>query len=282
MIDPQLCGPYDARVFGWKYPRRRIEPKLDGIRALCFREKGAWKVRSRNRTPLYNVDHVRDAVADLGGWILDGEVVAGTFGDTVSFARSRLPLVGAETEVRFAAFDLVPEEEALSGVFRMPLEERRAHLEHLLAGRDGIEIVPSFLVSTEEEAEARYEAFLAEGYEGAILKHPKAPYTPGRYPAHWMKLKPCATEEFPITGFTKGSGRLSSSLGAIQFSVGGITCKVGSGLTDTQRERIWKARKEFVGRYVEVAYQEKTPDGKLRFPRFCAVREAPGGDPVNL
>ena len=50
------------------------------------------------------------------------------------------------------------------------------------------------------------------------------------------------------------------------------TGKVGTGMTDEERDRIWDERKELIGREVEISYQTKTREGSLIFPVFCRIR----------
>ena len=52
----------------------------------------------------------------------------------------------------------------------------------------------------------------------------------------------------------------------------GVDVQVGSGLTDDIRESVWNMPNAFVGRLIEVRYQEVTPDGSLRFPTFVCFR----------
>ena len=56
----------------------------------------------------------------------------------------------------------------------------------------------------------------------------------------------------------------------------GVNVQVGSGLTDVLREQIWKDKELFIGRIIEVRYQEVTPDGSLRFPTFVCFRNDRG------
>ncbi len=63
---------------------------------------------------------------------------------------------------------------------------------------------------------------------------------------------------------------LTNGLPIINFN--GTLVGVGTGLSDDLRAQIWANPKEYIGRMIEVRYQEVTPDGSLRFPVFLHIR----------
>lgn len=82
------------------------------------------------------------------------------------------------------------------------------------------------------------------------------------------------SEEFEIRGYAEGLGRTKGMLGAFLFILpGGTTMAVSDGFSITQRRKFWKERSNFLGKKAEIQYQEKTPDGSLRFPVFLRIRE---------
>ena len=52
----------------------------------------------------------------------------------------------------------------------------------------------------------------------------------------------------------------------------GVQVQVGSGFSDELRDTIWADPDAFIGRIIEVRYQEVTPDGSLRIPTFVCFR----------
>jgi DNA ligase-1 len=87
-----------------------------------------------------------------------------------------------------------------------------------------------------------------------------------------MKLKAFHDVDLPISGLLEGTGKHSGKLGSFQVLFNGVEVQVGSGLTDDLREQIWADPDSFLGRVIEVRYQEVTPDGSLRFPTFVCFR----------
>ena len=87
-----------------------------------------------------------------------------------------------------------------------------------------------------------------------------------------MKLKTFLDVDLKIKKLLEGSGKHSGKLGAIAVDYNGVEVQVGSGFTDELRETIWNNGGDFIGRIVEIKYQEETPDGSLRFPVFVCFR----------
>jgi ATP-dependent DNA ligase len=187
-----------------------FEPKLDGFRALVFRDGDAVELQSRHGNPLARyfpelVDAVRNL--DERRVVLDGEIVAEDAPFTALMARlhpakSRVALLAAETPARFAAFDVL----AVGDVALLdePLAERRARLAGVLA-----EPVPRIeRIATGGAAEA---AGWLRTHEGVIAKPLASRYLPGR--RGWLKVKRARTADCVVAGFRVRADRaLPSSL----------------------------------------------------------------------
>ena len=104
-----------------------------------------------------------------------------------------------------------------------------------------------------------------------MIKDLEAPYKFGR---GWevMKFKAFHDVDLPVKGLLEGTGKHAGKLGSFVIEYKGVEVQVGSGLTDDLREAIWDSPNDFIGRTIEVRYQEVTPDGSLRFPTFVCFR----------
>jgi len=120
---------------------------------------------------------------------------------------------------------------------------------------------------------------VAGGYEGIMIKDPKAPYECKRSVA-WLKLKPFIEVSLEVVDVEEGTGRNIGRLGAIvcQGVDDGKTIRVnvGSGFSDSDRDSYWSSRDSILGQIVEVRADAVTrnQDGtySLRFPRFLRFR----------
>lgn len=120
--------------------------------------------------------------------------------------------------------------------------------------------------------QSMYKMYLGKGFEGIMLKYANSNYVCKRN-KNWLKLKPINEMDCKVVGLIEGAGKYEGILGAIEvITEDGERCEVGSGLTDEDRKRFWDDKSLVFGKTVEVEYQEKTPDKKLRFPVFSRLR----------
>jgi DNA ligase-1 len=99
----------------------------------------------------------------------------------------------------------------------------------------------------------------------------------------WQKVKRFETVDAVVIRSLEGTGKNEGKMGAlvIQYKYSFerkiivydspgtlIQCRVGSGFSDEQREAFDK----WIGKTIEVKYQEVTKDGMLRFPVFVRIR----------
>ena len=127
---------------------------------------------------------------------------------------------------------------------------------------------------------------VAGGYEGIMIKDPKAVYECKRSVA-WLKQKPFIEVSLTVVGTEEGTGRNAGKLGAliVEGEDDGkfIRTNVGSGLTDSNRGEFWNDRDSLIGGIIEVRADAitKSQDGEfysLRFPRFLRFRGFEAGE----
>lgn len=104
--------------------------------------------------------------------------------------------------------------------------------------------------------------FLEEGYEGAILRHPRGRYrvqNPAYRSPQLLKYKPTERDTYEIVGYKEGTERLKNSLGSIlvQPHDGGTRFYVGTGavFTDYNRKRLWQKKDTLVGKQLVVKHE---------------------------
>lgn len=134
-----------------------------------------------------------------------------------------------------------------------------------------ITFVPHTTVMSLDEVSTKYAEYLAEGYEGAIVKQESGMYQDSRT-WDWMKLKNTMTEDCRVTSLFEGTGKYVGMAGGIVVDFNGVSVRVGSGLSDSQRMYWWNDPDEIIGRTAEIAFQEVTPDKSMRHPRLIKLR----------
>ena len=156
-------------------------------------------------------------------------------------------------------------------------------------------------VGSVEEASVAFEAAVAAGHEGIVVKAVQAPYDVGRRGSGWIKVKPRHTLDLVVLAVERGHGRRSGwlsnlHLGARDPATGGFVMlgKTFKGMTDEmlawQTERLTSLATEPVGPddwvvrvrpelVVEIAFDgvqtsPRYPGGvALRFARVLRYRE---------
>jgi ATP-dependent DNA ligase len=281
-----LAKDYDPkRVKDWS--KMTIEPKHDGVRVLIW-HAGAFGCTyySRNGRELEMFHHIDGAAGVVarhlhkvfdwgsrGGVILDGEMVALTkkFGD-ISGAIHRKGV----TELRHAVFRcfgaLSWEDLSSNGKCEYTQREVLTELYDVTERKRTQEIIVTMptKVIAHEQVESTYARFRKDGHEGAMVKDLSQPWTAGRSYA-WMKMKAEITVDVPILDFKPGKGKYQGTLGALIINHKGVPVPI-SGMDDALRRDLWRNRRKYRGRMVEVACQEVTERGSLRHPRFVRLR----------
>nr|WP_320145673.1 hypothetical protein [uncultured Anaeromusa sp.] len=124
--------------------------------------------------------------------------------------------------------------------------------------------------------EVAYGMFLQtieDGGEGIVLSDPTAPYQPGERNHTKVKMKGTLTYDLKVVGVMEGIGRLKGKAGALTVEFfDGELISVGSGLDDSQRDTFFKEPEKIVGSIIEIEAMRDSTKGKLREPRFKAIR----------
>jgi len=192
---------------GWQF-----EPKWDGYRALAYIRGGEATLRSRRGNDLTQrfAPVAKELVKALRtpDAVVDGEVVALDKGGKASFSAMQQ----GSTLLAYEVFDLL--EADGEPVVDLPLSERRARLEKLLAPNPVVQLSGAF-----EDGEALFEAASEQGLEGVMAKRRSSRYSEGGRGRDWLKIKTHGRQEFVICGYTKGQGRRSGSFGALVLGV---------------------------------------------------------------
>ncbi|SIQ07679.1 DNA ligase-1 [Cellulosimicrobium aquatile] len=293
-----------------------VDVKLDGIRIQVHRDGDDVRVFTRSLDDITErVPEIVAAVRALPGraLVLDGEAlvvgpdgVPRPFQETAARSATQGERSAAEEAELAASLELSPfffDVLHADGrdLLDEPLRDRLAVLDDLLADlladAAGPLAVRRLVTDDAAAATAFFDAAVAEGQEGVVVKSLDAPYAAGRRGAGWVKVKPRHTLDLVVLAVERGSGRRSGWLSNIWLGArdpeGGFVMlgKTFKGMTDemlawqTQRFRelqtsdegyVVHVRPEQV---VEIAFdglQRSTryPGGlALRFARVVRYRD---------
>lgn len=275
------------------------EIKFDGYRLQARIEAGRVRLLTRSGldwTKKFGKDVVT-ALAELpvGTALIDGELVVETGSGASDFSALQADLSGGRDDrFTFYVFDLLH----LDGydLTRLPLEDRKALLEKLVPGTEGI---LRYSGHFEENGALVLHHACRLSLEGVVSKLRDAPYREGRSKS-WIKSKCSARQEFVIGGYTLSSVS-RQTIGSLVLGVykGGKlepVGRVGTGfsapvaadlfrrlsrmrtdespfgrkLTPEEARQARYVRPELV---VEVEFRAWTADGHLRHASFRGLRE---------
>lgn len=252
LISPKLDGLRAKWINGTFYSRRGH--KFFGLTAL---EAEMHKVRAK----AIEAFGIRDIEFD-GELMIDGEHFNEISGKIRAFTEA--------DSARYYIFDF-------PSMDKTPQFMRCARIDNLSLYFSGenklnhITFVQHNTMMNINQVMEMYTHYLEEGYEGAMVKQDNGLYQNART-WDWMKLKNTETADCKVIGVFEGGGKYFGMCGGLIVEFGKNTVKVGSGLSDAQRMYWWNDPDEIIGRTVEVAYHEVTPDGSLRHPRLKGLR----------
>lgn len=109
--------------------------------------------------------------------------------------------------------------------------------------------------------------------EGLMMNYANAPYEFKRTNT-LIKVKQIYTADVMVKGFEEGTGKYKGMLGALLIQTPqGVELKVGSGLTDEDRQYVWNNQEGYLGCIFEIAFTTPSTSKdsdlyNLRFPRF--------------
>lgn len=288
---PMLAGKAPADLSKLRYPVF-VSPKLDGVRCVVLNGKAL----TRSLKPIPN-KHIRGTIEALGSLLdgLDGEITLADATRPFHEVSSAVMAREGEPDFRFWVFD----------DFTLPcmsFEDRHSAARRACVhAPEWVGLVPHSTAFAMEDIE-RYEArYLAQGYEGAMIRDPEASYKCGRSTARegsLLKLKRFEDGEAVVIGFeeqqqntneatrdelgrtkrssAKAGKRGKNTLG--KLLVRGINGKfkdvdfaIGTGFTDTQRRSLWGTHLN--GQLVKYRYQAYGSKDAPRLPVFVGFRD---------
>lgn len=269
-----------------------ISPKLDGIRAIVI----DGVLVSRNLKPIPNA-HCQALFGHERYNGLDGELIVGAPTDAACFRNTGSGVMSRDgvPNVVFYVFDHYPSD--------LSFELRLDKVAEMAEDNDFIKVVPHIEVTTMDQLTEWEQQFLAQGYEGAMLRHPHGPYKFGRSTERegWLiKVKRFGDDEAMIVGFDEqmrndneltrdnlGRAKRTShkenktakgTLGSLKV-VGitgpykGVEFDIGTGFDDGERQFIWDNQVQFRNKVVKFKYFPSGSKDKPRFPTYLGLRD---------
>ncbi len=266
---PMLATDFD-KIKTISYPILS-QPKLDGMRCIV-KSDGMWSRTGKEvlSAPhiFESIKHIFDKYPDL---ILDGELYTSNkdvdFNTIISCVRKTKPtqedLETSKQYINYWVYDLPNWDNNDQWCF--------GRITKLTSIVDEINsplliITPTYSVGYEEEIHSKLAEYIADGFEGQILRVSDSLYENKRSKS-LIKHKNFIDSEYSILGVKEGIGKLSGKAGTLIFD--GFESAING--THEYLGELWDQRDELVGKNATVKYFELTPDGIPRFPKVINI-----------
>ena len=136
-----------------------------------------------------------------------------------------------------------------------------------------LEIVRTDTVKTVDEFKEKFGEFVANDYEGIMLRNINSVYQQGFRSNDLQKYKEFHEEEYPIVGFDQGDGRDKGTVIWKCQTKEGRVFSVRPRGTNEHRQELFKNGKSYIGKQLTVIFQELSELNVPRFPVGKAVRD---------
>ncbi len=265
---PMLAWPIDKvkpEAIDWE--NAYAQPKLDGHRCLV---NGIMYSRQGKEILL---PHIREALGDYGllDKGLDGELYA--HGMLLQDIGSLVKKPREESkQLQYHVYDVMRD---------APYSERRAELDTLLTGVSGPGIVLHHTVKVQgrEHLDHLHRGWIAQGYEGSILRHGLAHYEDDKRSSSLLKVKDFTDSEFVVIGVERGTPNgsyevpvwiCSNPEGKTEEAK---TFKVTAQGTMQEKHGQWERRHELLGNQITVQHFGRSKDNVPLLPVALRWRE---------
>jgi hypothetical protein len=285
-----------------------VQPKLDGLRCMAYIDVSSQDgdctiLSSRTGKQWKWLQHLRDELESFlqgkTNWILDGELYVHTLwgldcaennGDIERFRfissackTARSSPHPEESAIEFHIFDIISLD-----LPSLNQKERRKALDELWnewqnqfdeenTNDSHIRVVPTTTVHSEDEMLEQYSNYIAEGYEGIVLRDSSMVYQFGKRDTRMRKHKEFYDEEFEIVGAEKAEGTQEGCVIWVCKTNGGDLFRTTIQGTLEYRRQVYDDREQHIGKMLKVRHQ--TPPSEIaqgvipRFPVAIEIRD---------
>jgi ATP-dependent DNA ligase len=266
---PMLAQDYNKRAKNMSFPCL-AQRKLDGVRCVAISGRGLFSRNGKASSP-----HLTHIVAELNrlpaGTTLDGELYSDdlTFQEIVGLVK-KVTLKAGDAE-KMAKIHLCVYDTIRDGTNA----DRNAWLQTLFTSNSfsALRLLPSVPCGSLDDVKTLHAQYVAEGYEGLILRNLTGLYKVGHRSTDLQKYKEFMDSEYPVISFKEGDGVEKGCVIWVCRTPAGQEFAVRPRGTHEERIEAFKAGASRIGQSLTVRYQELTTDGIPRFPVGIAFRD---------
>jgi ATP-dependent DNA ligase len=272
-VEPMLAYPIDKKEKHVTFPAF-AQPKLDGVRCIAIIKNGKARLFSRTQKEFLTMPHI---VNELERWfkddiILDGELYRHSFSkdfNKITSIINRDEVHPEHTSIQYHIYDVVGSGNYLTRTANMKTIIGQAKI---IKEAWYLEVVKTKVINSREELEEYQSECVGRNYEGCMYRSQEGIYEHKRS-NNLLKVKTFMDAEYPIFDLEEGTGKLIGKVGAFLLSMpDGKTFKAKPMGSLELSEEYWKNKKQLIGKFATVKFQQLTPDGIPRFPVLKCIR----------
>lgn len=271
IVKPMLCGVYDPNDAKSQKIRWLGSVKIDGLRAFIYMKDGELRTSSRGgqnydvaMTYILQDPYIKQLLTNNPELILDGEVYKHGWTLQKISGLGRLESLHEDhKQLRFYCYDIVD--------LKKPFKDRLKILKTINPPENSLlTMVDHVEVQGDKEIVALHDKYVAEGYEGLVIRDPDQLYKPGSKGKHMLKRKVFIDSEFKVIGFSEGLREEDFVFKLITEDGKEFEAKpIGDrALKKWYREHM----DELIGEMATVKYFHLTPDGIPNLPVLKSFR----------
>lgn len=241
-----------------------VQRKYNGVRALITITKDEVKITSKEGTDyiipyiISEIYNKRDVFLDTfktNKLVLDGELYKHDFSlESINSAvRGEVDIF--TPKVDYMCYDVVDESKSF--------EDRYFTLHTILQNTPFIyiDLVENFHVSSNNYVQRLTDQFIEEGYEGVIVRNPRAVYSPNKRSSKVMvKLKRTIQEEYIVFNIIPQNRDESKGMFVFKSEKGDLF-EVNPTFSDEQARKLLKYRQDYIHKLVTLTFYEYTEKG---------------------
>jgi ATP-dependent DNA ligase len=246
-----------------------VQPKLDGVRCLMIVSetgeidgKSSVRYLSRSGKDYTTLNHITTScIFPVGEYILDGEIYSDelTFQEIIAAVKKQRP---ESLKLKFKAYDIVNSENQV---------ERWAQTKDIVEYIDSpeIQLVPTLIAHSEEDVKESHDAWVQQGYEGAMIRILRGTYAQGQRSRDLLKVKEFDETEYPFLRWEIGQ-RPEDLIAVLDANAQG---EFRAKMVGTAEEKVSLQNHPSNTGMITIKHFGFTEDGLPRFPIGKAFRD---------
>ena len=260
------CSRFDEQEKNIKYDMAWVQPKLDGHHCSIINDNGTKIAYSNNGKIIDSIDHILDGFDLPVGCAVEGELYNhGTPLQTISsWVRKKQE---NSLKLKYFCYDTVSDE---------CYSERYKTLESMEFGASA-ELLETACIIGRFNVKPILAAYIARGFEGAVIRLAGHPYEAGKRSKGMIKVKPMhfdgafmIDDEFLVVDIIPSKDGWAILICETEK---GVQFRVSCFGTMEYKKEVYLTKNDFIGRHVSVEYSAWTNDKKPFHPVARRWRE---------